>query len=420
MHGELPASKLVVRHAGASHPKALLVHPGTQHSFHLARQLERHCCLARFWTGLAFTSDSLLGQIMRCAPARAQRRLMNRRVQGVATSRLRTRPLIECRALRRLQSVNDEQKVFFERNSIFQHSIPRHELSNSDVVIGFDTSSWLIGERAIGLGRPFVLDQSSPHPLSCERIVSEFHRQFPNWANEFPRCLPQFLAAEQTEHELSYRIVVASSFSRKTLIENGVAVEKIVVIPYGVDLTAFFPICTRDLSRPLRFIFIGNVCAHKGIPLLLKVWHSLQPTEAELWLVGPASARVSRLIPRSPGLRVLGKVPHCELPALLRKCDVLVLPSYFEGFGLVLLEALASGLPIIATEATAAPDLITNGVEGYIIPVGDLEALRDALLKFINLPDDLARMSRAARRCAERYSWDAYGDRWLNILQQVV
>ena len=108
------------------------------------------------------------------------------------------------------------------------------------------------------------------------------------------------------------------------------------------------------------------------------------------------------------------------LPALLSQCDVLVFPSYFEGLAQVQLEALAAGLPIIATDASGATDLIADSREGYIIPVGDAEALREAMLNFINSPADLAVMSPAARSCAERYSWEAYGDRWIDLLDQVV
>jgi glycosyltransferase involved in cell wall biosynthesis len=76
-------------------------------------------------------------------------------------------------------------------------------------------------------------------------------------------------------------------------------------------------------------------------------------------------------------------------------------------------------LPIIATAASGAPDLITDSVEGYVVPVGDAEALRIAMERFILSPGDLARMSPAARRCAERHSWDAYGDRWMDLLREV-
>jgi starch synthase len=114
---------------------------------------------------------------------------------------------------------------------------------------------------------------------------------------------------------------------------------------------------------------------------------------------------------------VLGKCPFEDLPELLRKCDVLVFPSYCEGFALVLLEALASGMPIITTDATAGPDLIDQGSEGFLIPSGNLEALRESMKYFVDHPEKLHEMSIAARRRAEDFSWDSYGDRWQQILK---
>jgi glycosyltransferase involved in cell wall biosynthesis len=265
-----------------------------------------------------------------------------------------------------------------------------------------------------------VLDRSIGHPLSFQRIIPALQKRFPEWAENFPAYLPPLLEVEAAEHRKAHRIVVASSFTRRTLIENGVPNEKIEINPYGVDTQRFSPSPRPCSGRQLRFVFLGALSARKGLPLLLRAWRSLSTEGAELWLVGPVSEANARLLKPMPGLKVIGKIPHEELPALLRQCDVLVFPSYFEGFGLVILEALACGLPVIATEATAAPDLIKHGVEGYIVPTGDLEALRDALQRFIFSPSDLERMSCAARLCAERYSWDAYGDRWFEILHNMV
>ena len=156
------------------------------------------------------------------------------------------------------------------------------------------------------------------------------------------------------------------------------------------------------------------------MPVLIEAWRSLASLGAELWLAGSVSEKYAHLIPSLKGLRQIDKVPHKELPALLSQCDVLVFPSYFEGLAQVQLEALAAGLPIIATDSSGATDLIADGKEGYIIPVGDVEALREAMLNFIKSPADLAVMSPAARLCAERYSWEAYGDRWIELLDQVV
>ena len=123
------------------------------------------------------------------------------------------------------------------------------------------------------------------------------------------------------------------------------------------------------------------------------------------------------LIPDLPGLYVKGKYAFEDLPELLRQCDVLVFPSLSEGFGLVLLEALASGMPIITTENSAAPDLITNGREGFLLPAGDAETLREALESFTQQTVDIDAMSVAARKCAQSFTWDRYGERWASILK---
>jgi len=398
--------------------KALLVHPGTQHSFALAQQLQRLGCLSRFWTGFAYLPGSPLGRGIGYLPPRLKNKVMARSLDGVPAEKLRTRPYVDLSALRRLRTGYDEQSVMFERNQFFQETIPEEELANSDVVIGVDTASWLLAERASALGRSFILDRTTGHPRAFERLVPDLRRRFPQWMEDSRRRPPQLSSAEEIEHRHARWIAVGSSFARRTLVERGVPKEKILITALGIDLNLFRSVPRADTSRPLRFVFVGFLSAAKGVPLLLEAWHSLGNVDAELWLVGSTSERLARLIPPLPGLRSVGRVAHSDLPAMLCQCDVLVLPSYFEGFGAVLLEAMAAGLPIIATDSTAAPDLITDGVEGYVIPTGNGEALRDAIKRFIGSPDSLVPMSRAARRCAERYSWDAYGDRWIDILRQ--
>ena len=400
--------------------EALLVHPGTQHSFRLASQLHAHGCLRRFWTGLAYVPDRLLDRFLRVLPRNFYARTANRRLTGVPHDKLKTSPSLELRALCRLRMGLDGQEVLFNRNASFQRGVPQEELVGSDIVIGFDTSSHLLVERAAGLGRCFVLDRSTAHPSSYQRLFPLLVRQFPEWGFDLAPHHPQLAAAVDFEHLRANRIVVASSYSLRTLLENGVPEEKIAIIPYGVDLEKFLPSPSHQPSRPLRFLFLGSIGIRKGVPLLLEAWRSLDVGDSELWLAGPISSRHKRLIPRLRGLRLLGKVPNPSLPGLFRHCDVLVFPSFSEGFGLVLLEAMASGLPVISTDATAAPDIITNGVEGYVVPAGDLEALRIALRRFIDSPGDARAMSAAARRRAERYTWDAYGDRWYRLLHQVV
>jgi len=104
----------------------------------------------------------------------------------------------------------------------------------------------------------------------------------------------------------------------------------------------------------------------------------------------------------------------------MSESEVFVFPSYFEGFALVLLEAMASGLPVITTTATAGPDITTPGEDGWVIEPGKLDALIEAMRFCLENRDRVTEMGANARRTAERFSWDAYGDRWVTILQGVV
>jgi alpha-maltose-1-phosphate synthase len=396
----------------------LLAHPGTQYSHQLARQLARHDALYQFWTGFAVPTDSLTGHLFTdYLPAGLRRKVANRVLRGVPSRSLRTMPLVEWKALKRLREGEPQQHVFHQRNRAFQQKIPADSLRKATAIIGFDTSSWLLAERAEKAGKPFFLDQSISHPLANESIMQGVAKRYPAWQAEIETRLPEVLECEQREHKLAKKIVVASSFSKRTLVAQGVSEDKILINPYGVDLDLFHPPARPRERRPLRFLFLGLISARKGIPLLLEAWAKMNLQDAELWLVGPVSERERALIPDLRGLKLLGKRAHQELPNLLRQCDVLVFPSYCEGFAMVILEALASGMPVITTEATAGPDLINDKEEGRLIPSGNLDALCTAMQDFAREPDKLESMGRAARLCAERFSWDAYGDRWQQILR---
>jgi glycosyltransferase involved in cell wall biosynthesis len=326
---------------------------------------------------------------------------------------------MEWRALRSLRRGEPAETVFFRRNESFQRAIPDAWIDAATHVVGFDTSSWLLARRAGEIGRPFFLDQSIGHSRAKERIYAEVRARYSRWSEDMKLKSAELLAVEEAEHAHASRIVAASSFSRRTLMEQGIPEEKITVIPYGVDTAAFRPrVRTTGGKRPLRFLFVGLVNARKGIPLLLEAWHEVAKTGAELWLVGPVTDEARALIPDLPGIRVLGRRPHRELPQLFAECDVFVFPSFFEGFALVLLEAMACGLPIIATDATAAPDLITEGREGFVLAAGDRDALSARMHWFVDEPDRAAILGEAARRQAERFSWTAYGERWLDLLSE--
>lgn len=401
--------------------QVLLAHPGTQHSHRLARELERRGLLYEFWTGLAFHEGGAAAALARrFHRIPGLRGLGSRIVRGVSATRLHTLPGGELRALWRLRRGGDSHAVLHARNEKFQQAIPEASLARSGAVIGFDTSGWIIADRCRRLGRPFYLDRTIAHPAALARLMQDFGRRYPAWVGPLEKRPAEVIAAEQSEHELAHRIVVGGSFARDTLVAEGIDPAKIRVNPYGVDWNQFTtpldPIASAD--RPLRFLYVGSVTARKGVPVLLDAWQALAPHDAELWLVGSVGPRESALIPSLPGLRLLGQVPHAEMARLYAQCDVFVLPSLFEGFGLVILEALAAGLPVISTPHTGAVDAVTSAALGQLVEAGSVEALLAAMRRYLDAPPSRAAVRSATAVLHSAFSWEAYGDRWAALLDE--
>jgi len=307
----------------------------------------------------------------------------------------------------------------YDRNRKFQERIPVHFFKTADAIIGFDTSSWLSSIRAQQFGKPYFLDQSIGHPVEKVKIFSMLQLRYPEWIEDIPQKSSLLMTIEHQEYESASKIIVASSFTKNSLLKNGVNENKIIVNPYGVSGSFFINRSSKRRTK-IRFLYLGFLGARKGLPLLLDVWKNNEFHEkSELWLAGPSSSFALKAIQRVPGIKYLGALPHTQLPHVLEECDCLVFPSYFEGFGQVILEAMAAGLPVITTEATAGPDIIKQGVDGFLFETGDENRLAELMRIFI-LDNFLAEnMGKAARNKARTFSWDAYGDRWKSILENI-
>ena len=148
-------------------PKVLLVHPGVQHAPRLAEALEKEGLLACFWTGWAKASKSQNGN--------------GRRRIDIPAAKLKTRPWLEWAALALSRSGIDPETVWHWRNRIFQNLIPESEIGVANVVVGFDTGSWILAQRAKRLGKKFILDQSIGHPAARIPEMAKMGRAEETW-----------------------------------------------------------------------------------------------------------------------------------------------------------------------------------------------------------------------------------------------
>ncbi|PSO68430.1 MAG: glycosyl transferase family 1 [Cyanobacteria bacterium QH_8_48_120] len=246
-------------------------------------------------------------------------------------------------------------------------------------------------------------------------------------AQRFPELAPALQAAQEPawklerkeqEIHLADHTFVASSITKQSLLKIGVNSEKITVIPYGAPVDYFHPQTKQD--KLFRALFVGSVSPRKGVHYLLKAWQALKLPEAELLLVGANQFPKSWLTPYQDIIRHIPSVPHSTLNIYYSAANVFVFPSLVEGFGLVLLEAMACGIPVITTPNTAGPDILTDGVEGFIIPIRDIETLQEKLEWCYCHPQELAEMGRAARQKAEQLNWEMYRQKLAHKVQTLL
>ena len=239
-------------------------------------------------------------------------------------------------------------------------------------------------------------------------IQSEEAELQPEWAGTLTAMIdsPEKLARKDVELAAADAIFVASQFTANTLTDYSFPQEKIHIIPYGCPTAEKEP--GSIPSGPLRVLFAGSLGQRKGTSYLLTAVEKLGK-HATLTLLGsrPASA----CAPLDSALKKhhwIPSLPHAELLQEMRKHDVLVFPSLFEGFGLVISEALSQGIPVITTPHTAGPDLLTDGVDGYIVPIRDAAAIAEKLEFLIVHPAHLRSMKAAALEKARQQTWDSY------------
>jgi len=189
------------------------------------------------------------------------------------------------------------------------------------------------------------------------------------------------------------------------------------IVPNGVDVGRFASAAPADLPDGRRLLFVGRLDARKGFTIAVQAFGRLAAREGDLRLIvagdGPERAAVAAL---PPDLRarvtMLGAVPNAQLPAIAVACDLYLGPSTGgESFGVVLIEAMAAGLPVVASDTPGYDEVVHDGVDGLLVPPSDPEALAVAAGRVLDDPELGARLAAAGRDRAKDFDWPAVVDR---------
>jgi len=271
--------------------------------------------------------------------------------------------------------------------------------------------------RAREMGMITAIDRTNSHIEYQNEVWGEENRKFgldwiPNSRQVIEKGLHEYAAADY--------IFVLSSYVERTFLDRGVPAAKLVKVPSGIDLAPFRPLPKED--KKFRVIFCGAVQNKKGVQYLLEAFHGLNLPDAELWLIGRVFEDLRPTLEKYVGsYRLFGYVPNSELARYYSQGSVFVLPSLEEGLARVMLEAMACGLPVVATTNTGAADVIREGVDGFIVPIRDVAALREKIAFIYENSAQREAMGRSAlTRVQAEFTLEKYFERMSQTLQRLL
>lgn len=392
----------------------LLSHPtANQNVRQAALALVEANLLAEFWTCLNWKQGGFIDHSL---PARFRKELGRRSFSERVEPFIVTFPWREAARLLSqqlgLSSLTRGESGIFGLDAVYQsldRRVAKRILHSQriDSVYAYDNGALESFRAAKGRGLKCIYE----HPIAYWREVRRYQQEE---AELHPEWKPTLGALQDSEEKLARKdaelaladvVIVPSTFSKNSLRDAAALRAPVQVVPYGVPQVS--DASKENRGARLAVLFVGALTQAKGLSYLLAAAAKLE-RHIDLTLIGN---RVSPVIPSQALLDKHHWIPSLAYNDLLREMsrrDVLVLPSLHEGFGLVIGEAMAHGLVVIATPHTAAPDLIDDGIDGFIVPIRSASAIAEKLELLLQDPARLREMKLAARRKAAAHGWEVY------------
>ena len=393
--------------------EVILSHSGKQHSYYVAKALLDLGFLKTFYTSSYITSPGL-------------QRLMNkmgwhfwtrRFLQGLGGRKVAANWKYELKELFYRKVIGNSNKInelVFDRDERFDKDLSKKLPSlNFDIFWGFQGSCRQSIEAANNKGKISVCEMTIAHLPFARRILQEEAGFYPEWADSidfmsFPANYEKRLIEEPL---MAQKVIAISSFLKETLVQDGVEAGKITVVPLGFDADSisFSEKSESIVNRPLRLLYAGKITQRKGIRYLLEAMSQFDKRDVELHVIGNIYGSGKAFQSYKSTCNYRSGISQQELFKLYGQYDALVFPSILEGFGLVTVEAMGAGLPVITTPNTNATEVIKNNSNGFLIPIRSSEAIVQAITKLRNMDDaSFQQMRLNARQTALQYTWDVH------------
>jgi len=406
----------------------LLSHPiANENVRQTARALSDAELLREFWTCLQWRTGGLLDRVV---TGNLRSELRRRSFSNELVPFIKTFPW---RELGRhvsdrigLKSLTQHETGVFSIDAVFR-SLDRHvarrlrSIDDVKAIYAYEDGALESFRVAKSLGIKCIYD----HPIVYWRKVRELEEEeaqlTPEWKSTL-RALndsDEKLARKDAELALADIVLTPSTFAKSSLAHAPRLKASVSVIPYGAPPPRASLANSHNPNGKLRVLFVGALSQAKGLGYLLQAAAKLN-RQIELTLIG---RRVSDSMPQQHILerhRWIPSLPHDALLEEMSRHDAVVFPSLHEGFGMVITEAMAAGLVVIATSQTAAPDLITDGADGFVIPIRSAAAIEEKIDILCADRERLVAMKLAAQRKAQSHGWETYRQRLVEVAREVI
>lgn len=327
-----------------------------------------------------------------------------------------------------LEHLVKHEKGFFCIDKVYQkhdmwvaNSLAKAKKKGLSGVYAYEDGALTTFTKAKQLGLYCIYDLPIGYWKSARLLMQEEFDVNPDWSSTLTgfNDSPDKLNKKDQELALADIIFVASSFTKKTLEEYSGNLPEIKVIPYGFPEVKQKKEYQPLANRKLKVLFIGGLSQRKGLSYLFEAVEGMQ-NEVELTIVGhKAVANCDVLNLALEKHKWIPSLSHDQVLVCMREHDVFVFPSLFEGFGLVITEAMSQGVPVITTDRTAGPDIIKDGEDGWIVPASSSIAIKEVFAKILEKPELLEQFGLAAQQKAQTRPWSVYGQEMADALSSL-
>jgi glycosyltransferase involved in cell wall biosynthesis len=294
----------------------------------------------------------------------------------------------------------------------FDHVVATRELDGADAIYSYEYTCLESFETARRRRIATIIDLPSPDSGFVEGLLADEVAKFPSLrrahSDYFDRKLPERLERRRDELKLADVVVANSAFTARSYIAAGVAPEKILTVHYGAPEVAT-DATLHGSQGPLKVLWAGTFSVRKGAHYLLEAWRFLKlDGRAELLVFGAVTLPDGLVADLPKSITIRPTIPRSELYGNYGSADVLAFPTLADGFGMVVTEAFAYGLPVITTSRAGAADLVRHGENGLIVEAANAVAIAESLEWCLGNRAALAGMRDAARATAASWQWSDY------------